>query len=45
MSDDPDLPFPLAGSTLVTGPSNVGKTRLTYRALVDWVEQIGRAHV
>ncbi|EJN57654.1 hypothetical protein [Halogranum rubrum] len=31
------LPFPLSGSTLVTGPSNVGKTRLTARALDEWV--------
>lgn len=31
------LPFPLAGSTLITGPSNVGKTRLTARALHAWL--------
>lgn len=36
-----DLPFPLFGSTLVTGPSNVGKTRLTARALDEWVDQYG----
>ena len=33
-----DLPFPLSGTTLVTGPSNVGKTRLTRRALDAWVD-------
>ncbi|WP_458209235.1 hypothetical protein [Haladaptatus sp. NG-SE-30] len=32
------LPLPLDGTTLVTGPSNVGKTRLTARALDTWVE-------
>jgi GTPase SAR1 family protein len=32
-----DLPFPLTGATLVTGPSNVGKTRLTARAVERWV--------
>ncbi|MFB6136415.1 MAG: hypothetical protein ABEJ04_06615 [Halobacteriaceae archaeon] len=36
-----DLPFPLAGSTLVVGPSNVGKTRLTARALEAWVAERG----
>ena len=41
MSDEPDLPFPLAGSTLLTGPSNAGKTRLTHRALQAWVEREG----
>jgi hypothetical protein len=35
------LPFPLSGSTLVTGPSNVGKTRLTAHALATWVTQHG----
>ena len=35
------LPFPLDGSTLVVGPSNVGKTRLTARALDAWVEEHG----
>jgi len=35
------LPFPLAGTTLVTGPSNVGKTRLTARALAEWVADHG----
>ena len=35
------LPFPLSGSTLVTGPSNVGKTRLTHRALSAWVDAEG----
>ena len=42
MSDsDADLPFPLSGSTLLTGPSNAGKTRLTYRALSAWSEGEG----
>lgn len=36
-----DLPFPLSGTTLVTGPSNVGKTRLTARAIDAWVERRG----
>ena len=36
-----DLPFPLAGTTRVTGPSNVGKTRLTARALDAWVGERG----
>lgn len=35
------LPFPLSGSTLITGPSNVGKTRLTSRALENWVAEEG----
>ncbi|NHN49643.1 hypothetical protein G9464_18910 [Halostella sp. JP-L12] len=35
------LPFPLSGTTLVTGPSNVGKTRLTARALESWVAERG----
>ena len=40
-ASDADLPFPLSGSTLLTGPSNAGKTRLTYRALTEWVEREG----
>lgn len=36
-----DLPFPLDGTTLVVGPSNVGKTRLTARALDAWVTAYG----
>lgn len=36
-----DLPFPLAGTTLIVGPSNVGKTRLTAAALDAWVEREG----
>lgn len=31
------LPFPLRGNILVTGPSNVGKTRLTASALEAWI--------
>ncbi|GAB6862152.1 hypothetical protein ACFR97_05855 [Haloplanus litoreus] len=37
----PDLPFPLAGSTLIVGPSNVGKTRSTADALTAWLERDG----
>ncbi len=33
------LPFPLTGSTLITGPSGVGKTKLTYQALQTWQQQ------
>lgn len=36
---------PLAGSTLVVGPSQTGKTRLTARALETWVERNGTAGV
>jgi len=36
-----DLPFPLTGATLIVGPSNVGKTRLTARALTAWLEREG----
>lgn len=36
-----DLPFPLTGTTLLTGVSNVGKTRLTARALDTWIRQHG----
>jgi hypothetical protein len=42
---DEDLPFPLSGTTLVVGPSNVGKTTLTARALERWVETHGPAGV
>ena len=38
---DPDLPVPLAGTTLIVGPSNVGKTRLTARALSAWLAREG----
>ena len=38
---DADFPFPLSGTTLVVGPSNVGKTRLTARALAAWVDSRG----
>jgi hypothetical protein len=38
---DADLPFPLSGTTLIVGPSNVGKTRLTARALDAWVDARG----
>jgi len=36
---DPDLP--LSGATLIVGPSNAGKTRLTARALADWLGREG----
>ncbi|MFB6266659.1 MAG: hypothetical protein ABEI31_03285 [Halodesulfurarchaeum sp.] len=35
------LPFSLTGRTLITGPSNVGKTRLTARALTAWIDREG----
>jgi len=38
---DADLPVPLSGTTLIVGPSNVGKTRLTARALTAWLERDG----
>ncbi|MCT9098269.1 hypothetical protein [Haloarchaeobius sp. HME9146] len=37
----PDLPFPLSGSTLIVGPSNSGKTRLTAQALDAWIGEHG----
>ena len=39
------LPVPLSGSTLIVGPSQAGKTRLTARALSAWVEHEGPAGV
>jgi GTPase SAR1 family protein len=38
---DADPPLPLAGTTLIVGPSNVGKTRLTARALTAWLDREG----
>jgi len=38
---DADHPVPLAGTTLVVGPSNTGKTRLTARALDAWLDREG----
>lgn len=35
------LPFPLDGTTLVVGPSNAGKTRLTAQALDSWLDTHG----
>jgi GTPase SAR1 family protein len=35
------LPVPLYGTTLVVGPSNAGKTRLTARTLDSWVGEHG----
>jgi hypothetical protein len=43
MTDDD--PVPLAGSTLIVGPSGAGKTRLTARALEAWVDAHGPAGV
>ncbi len=40
-----DLPFPISGSTLILGPSQIGKTRLTARALEAWVDRHGAADV
>jgi hypothetical protein len=40
-----DLPFPLSGTTLILGPSQVGKTRLTAQALETWVDRYGAAEV
>lgn len=40
-----DLPFPLSGSTLILGPSQAGKTRLTAQALDAWVDRHGAADV
>lgn len=34
-------PIPLAGTTLITGPSNTGKTRLTAPALDAWISRHG----
>lgn len=39
------LQFPLSGSTLVTGPSNTGKTRTTATALDAWLDSEGPAGV
>ncbi|WP_058996920.1 hypothetical protein [Haloarcula sp. CBA1127] len=39
------LQFPLSGSTLVTGPSNVGKTRTTAAALDAWLDSEGTEDV
>ena len=35
------LPFPQTGSTLIVGPSQAGKTRLTARALEAWIDRHG----
>lgn len=37
----PNEPVPLSGSTLLTGPSNVGKTRYTAGALSAWIDERG----
>lgn len=39
------LPFSLAGTTLLTGPSNAGKTRLTARAIERWLAERGSTGV
>ncbi|SEA35267.1 hypothetical protein SAMN04488065_2778 [Haloplanus vescus] len=36
---------PLSGTTLVVGPSNAGKTRLTARTLTRWLEREGHEGV
>ena len=36
-----DPSIPLAGTTLIVGPSNVGKTRLTARTLSAWLTREG----
>lgn len=37
----PTLPFPLAGRTLIVGPSNAGKTTMTARAVAAWIDEYG----
>ena len=44
-ADGGDVPVQLGGSTLVVGPSGVGKTRLTARALDAWVAREGAGSV
>lgn len=39
------LPVPFTGTTLLTGPSNAGKTRSTARAMREWVDDHGPANV
>lgn len=39
------LPFSLVGTTLLMGPSNVGKTRLTARAMDVWTADRGSADI
>lgn len=36
---------PLSGTTLIVGPSNVGKTQLTARAIERWIERHGPSGV
>ena len=36
-----DPAVPSSGTTLIVGPSNAGKTRLTARALADWLDREG----
>lgn len=38
---DRSLPFPLDGSTLIVGPTNVGKTSLTADAVQAWIDRHG----
>jgi len=40
-----DAPVSLSGTTLVVGPSNAGKTRLTARTVDSWVAEHGPAGV
>lgn len=39
------LPVPCSGTTLIVGPSGVGKTTLTARALETWLEREGTERV
>ncbi|QLH83751.1 hypothetical protein [Halosimplex pelagicum] len=40
-----ELGFPLDGSTLIVGPSQAGKTRLTARAMEAWIDREGGSDV
>jgi hypothetical protein len=40
-----EFPFPLSGATLIVGPSNAGKSRLTARALDAWLAKAGATGV
>ena len=40
-----NFPFPLDGSTLITGPSNSGKTILTSQAISNWISENGSENI
>jgi len=40
-----NFPFPLGGSTLITGPSNSGKTTLTSKAISHWISENGSENI